>query len=349
MPPPRNNLSWKALIFIRQSSYTETTSPAPSTFQPLLMRLFSPPLLLGLLASVMLSGCALFGGSKAIDLQLTLQPGDVFILETITDQDIQQTVMGMDQSIDQKIGYTFRQEVSGVTDEGHYQIKVTYDRMLFEQSSTMGSVAYDSQDPPEPVPAQAKGYAAMVGKGFEMTMDQQGEVLRIEGLDAMLDQVLDEVSAEQPMAPEARTTFKQQFGENSMKQNMASLAGFYPDQPVNVGDHWEIIQKKAGATAMRIQTDYVLAKAEEGVLTLGAKGDISPVPDAAPTVMGGMELAYQLSGTQSGTLLVDQATGLLNSGTLTQQVSGTITMTGGPAGEMEWPITIDSEIVMKKL
>lgn len=302
-----------------------------------------------LLIILLLSGCALFGGSKAIDLQLKLQPGDVYTLETINDQYIQQTVMGNEQTIDQTIGYTFRQEVLDRSEDGIYSIRVTYDRVVYKQESPMGSVDYDSQDPPEEIAPQAVGFAATAGKSFAMTMNQRGEVLTVTGVDSMIDQIFEEVSAQQPMNPQMRLTLKQQFGESSIKSSMTNLSNYYPEKPVKVGEHWEVVEDRKAMTALHLETDYVLAKAEDGILTLGAKSEITPVEDAEPTQMGEMALSYSLAGQQSGTLQVNRSTGLLKEGTLTQNLSGNISMSGGPMGEMEWPIIIETRILMKQL
>jgi hypothetical protein len=313
------------------------------------MRHLTLSLCLVLVASVLLSGCALFGGSKAIELSLKLKPGDVYSLETINDQYIQQTVMGSEQNIDQTIGYTYRQEIKSLTEDGNYQVQVTYDRVIFEQEGPMGNIAYDSEDPPEQIPAPALGYAAMVDKSFELVMSPRGKVIDVSGVDAMLDQIFDEVAEQQPLNPQMRESLKQQMGEEGIKNNLGGLTNFYPDNPVKVGDHWQVVQDRAGMTALHLETDYVLAKVEDGVLSLGAKSEISPVADAPPTQMGSMELSYALSGQQSGTLRVDQETGLLQVGSLVQNLSGDIKMTGGPAGEMEWPILIETKITMKQL
>ena len=302
-----------------------------------------------LMIAVLLSGCALLGGSKKVDLRLDLEVGDDYTLEIINDQYIQQTVMGNAQTIDQTIGYTYRQEVLDRSEDGIYTIEVTYERVVYEQASPMGSIAYDSQDPPENIAPQAIGFAATTGKSFTMTMNQQGKVLAVMGVDSLIDQIFEEVSAQRSIDPQMRLTLKQQFGESSIKSNMTTLSGYYPEKPIKVGEHWEVVEDRKATTALHLETDYVLSKAEDGVLTLGAKSEITPIEGAPPTKMGEMELSYQLAGQQSGILQVNRSTGLLKEGTLTQNLSGNISMRGGSMGEMEWPILIETKILIKQL
>jgi hypothetical protein len=304
------------------------------------------PFLLSLLLSVLLSGCALFGGRKAIDLSLHLSQGERFRFVVSNDQFIQQSVMGMDQSIDQTIGTTYAFEVTQATEQG-YLMQVTYDRVIFTQQMAMGDVFYDS-DSTQKIPTPARGFAAVVGKQFGMEVSRHGEVLKVTGMEALLDQMLVDMNQQGQVPPDMRETLQQQFGVDGVKQTMSNLISFYPTDPVKVGETWEQDVEQSSTTALLIETVYALEKASGSVLTIGSKGEVSPAPNAKPTKMADMTMSYQLDGKQVGEYLLDRDQGLVNQATLTQKVKGNIQMSGGPAGDMTWPITIETTTTIER-
>ena len=70
---------------------------------------------------------------------------------------------------------------------------------------------------------------------------------------------------------------------------------------------------------------------------------IQDIPCCEPVNIGGMQLAYEVSGTQQGISWIAEASGLPVRSTMTQSLAGEITMNDS----MSWPIEMETRTVMQ--
>ncbi len=295
-------------------------------------------LVCALVILALLASCG--GGAKKLDLRLRLEAGQSYGAKMVADQTITQTLGGQTQTMTQTIGMAYTYDVQSVDADGTMQIKVTYDWILYKQDGPMGTVSYDSANPPATVPEAALGYAALVGRGFSMRLKPNGEIAEVQGVDEMLDQMLDALGVPPGSArDELAASMQSQFGDEAMKESFEKAALFYPDKPVGIGDSWSKVISVETGIPMVLDTTWTLKARKGGVATVETRSAIQRNPKAQPVEMAGTTFTYEMSGEQSGTMQLDEKTGWLLGGTLKQNMAGQISAMG-----MTWPITIVSDI-----
>lgn len=281
---------------------------------------------------------------EKLSLRLNPQEGEIYQVRVITDQKIVQTIEGEEQEISQLVGIGYSWAVDQVDPEGGFTAQVTYDWIRFAQDGPLGKIDYDSDVHTGPIPELAVGYAAVHGTGFSLQVSSAGDIQEIIGVDEMLDQMLDNLDLpDDASSAQIEQNLERQFGEAALKENMATLVAIYPQHPVAVGDSWSKTMIISLGFPMILENRWTLVGRENGVASIEVRTSVKPNPDAAPLQMGPVTLEYELSGTQQGTMELDERTGWTLSANLTQALSGKITMND----EMSWPISSDSTITLE--
>lgn len=314
---------------------------------------FSRVALLGLLTLAALWSAWSVDADEAIDVSLNLEPGESYVLELLIEQTIDQDIPAMSQkmTMEQLIGMTMRYDVTDrASDAGGTWVTMTYAGVKYKMDGPMGVTDYDSANPPADVPLMAKGMAALVGQSLEIEFLPTGKVGQIEGVQAMMDAMVNAFDLpEGPAKENMKTMMAMQFSEDMIQQMVAATSGVYPGKPVSRGDTWQDAVTLGGMMPMQIDVDYTLNDYQADTATLGVKGKISPHPDAQPVMMGGMEMDAEFNGEQTGTVVLDRATGFLISSDITQDMQGGMTMNMDNGHSLDINMVIDSTVTMKRL
>ena len=281
-----------------------------------------------------------------IELRLRLEPGKAYMLRMTAAQKITQTVQGSKQEMPQTLGLGFKYDVQEVGDDGTAVIQVSYDSVQYHVEGPMGKIDYDSSNPPpaDEIHPMAQGFAALVGEGFRMDLTPQGRATRVEGADQLLDRLADRIDVP---SEALRTTLKQQmekqFGDQALKEMIEQMMGIYPDHPVGVGDSWSKKMVVTVGMPTVVNNTWTLKSRQDGVAFIDVQSTVEPNPDAGALEMGPAKVKHQLSGTQNGSIEMDEATGWVLRSTVKQQLSGELSVEGGPQA-VTVPMSLESEI-----
>lgn len=134
-----------------------------------------------------------------------------------------------------------------------------------------------------------------------------------------------------------------------MLESMSFKVTPLPTDPVSIGDSWTDSTSMAGMP-MSLETTYTLSSRQDGVAMIDVKSVIGA--EGATMEMGPMEMHVDLSGEQTGTMEVDEATGWTIRSRLEGEFSGFVTMEGMPGGggiPMEIPMTVKSAVTVEPL
>ena len=284
-------------------------------------------------------GPASAGANDKIELRLRLEPGKAYKLRMTAAQTITQTMGGAKQEMAQTVGFQLKHDVQEVGDDGTAVIQVTYDSVQYKVDGPIAQIDYDSSNPP---PADAlhpmvKGFAALVGESFWMDLTPQGQPTRIEGADQLVARVAEKTD------PMLENQLKQQFGDQALKEMMEQMMGIYPDQPVAVGDSWSKKMVITKGLPMVMNNTWTLKSRQDGVAFIDVQSNLEPNPDAPALRMGPAKVKQQLSGTQQGSIEMDEATGWVLRSTVDQELSGDLAVEGGPQA-MTIPMSVESQI-----
>lgn len=315
-------------------------------------RRFSLPFVAFALLALFVS-CPAHGQEKT-KLRLNLKAGQSYTIAMTMDQKITQTVAGNAQNIAQTIGMTFTLKPSKLDPDGTIHGTYTYDAVRVKMNAPGMVVDYDSAtavDGAVPNNPMAQTFAALVGQSLEVVMTPDGRVTDLKGADRLMEAVVNSVQLPPGARAGLEQQIKSQFGDEALKRQFEQMTAIYPEKPVGVGDAWTVEQRMNMGFPMVLKTAYTLKSLSGGKATADVEGTIetgaaaaadgeAAEGDAAPAPG---QPATELSGTQAGTLVIDQATGWLTSGTMKQDIKGKVTVNAG-GQKIEIPMTIKSDI-----
>lgn len=296
------------------------------------------------------SGAVTAAAGPKISLRMNLEPGSSYRLDMTTDQDIEQTIGNQKQTIDQTIGMGMRFDCQSVDDQGNFVVQITYDAIKFRQVGPMGPIEYDSSKDQATDNPLAAGFAGLLDQSFTVVFDSTGQPVEVRGVEKMIDNIAAKMPApNEEVRAQMKEALRKQLGDQAMKQMMGNMPA-YPAEPVGVGDKWENTASIGSPVAMTATNSVTFASRKDGKATLKIKSTLAPGPQGEQMEMGKMKMDMTIEGDQGGTMVIDEATGVLVEGTMQQDLNCTMTMTGGPQ-TMTIPMKIKSTVRMtgKKL
>ncbi len=279
----------------------------------------------------MLASCK--GGSDTIDLKLKLQPGAQYIYTTDNRMSMEQTMMGQALKTTNNMMMQATYDVAAAEGNGR-KLTVTYDRITLETSMPMGQIKYDSDNPQASDPALGS-LGEMLHKPFSMTVNEQGEIQKIDGLDAIVNSIGDTTT---PAGTATRGQMAKMFNDTAMKGMMQQALNIFPDKPVKPGDTWKkAVDLNLSAIAMKMDNTYKLTSVSNGIAHIDVSSVVTAGGDIASEQMKNVQI--KLSGDQKGSMDVEVATGMVADSKLAQNISGDMTI-----GEMKIPVKITQDI-----
>jgi len=249
-------------------------------------------------------------------------------LELTTQQNISHTVNRQRQNSDQTIGLGFDLDVTNVQADGNAAVKLTYSWIKLHQRSAMNEVTYDSAEPDASVPVIAQGFAALLDESCTAVMTPKGEVQSVQGLEQMRSSIDKKVPDGQ--AKEWVMASLQQFlSEQGMRELIEGILAIYPDRPVGVGGSWTDKLILSQSFGMVLESQHTLTSRRNGLATIEVNTTIKPNPKATPTKVGAMTVSAELSGQGTGTITIDENTGLINHSEVRMSTSGQLKVQQG--------------------
>ena len=262
--------------------------------------------------------------------------------QTVT-QTIKQTYMGQEIPMEQEISTGYDMDISGVQNNS-VQAQFVYKFIEYLVSTPMFTIEYHSEKQPENPTAQdvmiRKLFQTLIDKPFDMVISADGTVESVTGMDQIMDEMILAVSADGLDVKQMAESIKQQYSDVAIKNNFEQSLKIYPDQPVKAGDSWEKSHQIqiSGMNAKTISF-YTLKEIKKKKAYIDVRSDIELVP--GPGVEG------TISGTQAGTIEIDIKSGIPLSSGITQNLSGTITVSGIPVS-MEILSQVNSTTTKRK-
>jgi len=281
-------------------------------------------------------------GAAAVTLQLKLAKGKTYYQRTMIDQHMVQTVMNMQQVMDQNMGTGLKMDVLDVDGQGNMRIRSTYNWSMSKRTGPMGNLDYDSAKQPTPPPG-AEPFAALLGQTYVIKISPKGEVLDVNGVEALQAAVRKKLPPGAEADP-AMSALSQYLDKNGIKQMVENSLSVYPDKPVEVGESWSKKRVISPMFELTIDSKWTLQKLEAGVAIIATTSS-SRSNANKPVEAGGMKMRFDLAGTQDGTIRMQAATGLILLGQAQQQLKGEIKLGDSDQGPpmMAIPVVFDTK------
>jgi len=284
----------------------------------------------------------LFSCNSAFQPSLKLEKGKVYSVEMRSEQKISQTIQDIQQNIEQTNNLKYDLEVLEALPDKNFLVKLTYTSIYAKQTSPRGTVEYDSSKPETQVAPAFAGYAALFNHSLEIVFKPNGEVAEVRKMGELIDKMLNQMNLPQgPESEQVKKMISDQFGEEAMKEMIGQSSAIYPDKPIKVGESWTKTITLSKGFPMKITNKWTLKKRKGGISYIDMLSSVSQ--NDTPLEFGVVKIKYNISGSMSGQMEMQEKSGLATKATINQKMSGTVTIEPNaqlPQG-MSWPISIE--------
>ncbi|OJJ21400.1 hypothetical protein BKI52_12650 [marine bacterium AO1-C] len=242
---------------------------------------------------------------KKYRLALKLTPNTSYLVEQDISQNVEQKIMGQDQTTYQVTRTTFEYQIKSKQSDGFYDVDVVYKKIYYKS----GAKAYDSETPESNSPVLAKIFDVVVGSKLTMKLNESGQIKDLKGANELIDKMMNtKTIPDEKVRKRLKTTFNNAFGEKAMRESMEQFFNIYPKKKVKIGQRWsKTVERKAGFPSTNDFT-WRLQNVKKRTALVKVKAKINPKPNTKMDL--GMALArYNLKGNQEGTIDLDLKSG----------------------------------------
>ena len=269
-----------------------------------------PAIIMLLIAVASVQSCKNADASAGSVLKFNLEKDKQYEYEIIWDMD--QKVMDKDSKINLLAGYSFEvidekdkiKTLKGVYKNFKLYMKIMDMEMDIDTEKPVDNVSGDDQ-----MAIMKKLFTGIKGKTFTMKVDEEGNVLSVSGFDEIINSMLDSAGVNEDMKLQMKVSLGDQFNEQELKNQFAQVFMIFPNKSVKPGDSWKKDYRMGGKMPANFSTTYTVKKIEAEQVTLDAK-----------TIIGSAGGEMEVTGTQTGTLLVDSRNGLVTNAEFSQDM-----------------------------
>ena len=262
--------------------------------------------------------------SAQIRLSFNPEPGTKYEFQTEAVQSFKQNVMGQDMVMETEMKGAYLMEIKSKTPQ-EIHVQFTYQGFVFSTSNSMMpmmNIRYNSKNPIEN-PSDMdrmleRMFSTLIGKPFTVVFAPDGSAKSVIGMGAIIEDMQKAISADGQIAAQIGAQMTQQFSDEAMKNMFGQWINIYPANAVNLGDSWDMeITMPMNNMNFGVKTTNTLQAVNMNRATIGVAGNID-----ANLGEG------KLTGSQTGTMIVDIPTGITLSSEISQNMKGVISTQG---------------------
>lgn len=293
-----------------------------------------------LFASLLVVGCSSSESTRSPSwrtedgylLQLRLDEGRTYVLETTMDQTMTMGIRGQSMDMEQTQTMSYRYEVQEVAEDGTISLDYTMTRVQGKTSMpAMGqSMSYDTADTTSQGQAAQMNHRmrAMTGHPVTARLSPNGSVQAVTGVEALFDSL----TAAQEDSMQVRL-MRRMLGPEGVRQQLNLAFNIYPDRPVTVGDTWSTQSSIRVGVPMQVEATYTLDSLASETAFLDTQMELKSGGEDEQMQMGGMAMDLDLNGSMDGTIRLDLPSGLPTESTMEVDVSGEGSVQGGQSAQ----------------
>lgn len=291
-----------------------------------------------------LAGCTQ-GRTAPTALRLDLAPGSTYVVDytTTRTQNFEHDSDDDGETVSTTYSLTCRERAA----DGTMAVTLTLDDFRFESGGGKDRSTYDSRKGGEPPGhAMVTLLSALRGVPIRATLSPRAEVSGIDSGDAV-GRVLSAFGSGTGFQLLERIALGARLDLDT-RQKLQQIFPTYPAAPVDVGDSWTAHEDLALHPMLKVQVEgtYTVRSRNDGAMTIEATGAIRASPGAVIRLPHG-RTAFDLKGERTGTLVVDEATGLITSGHLAELAEGAQIIEPGTRNEFRNPTRIRGTVVVQ--
>jgi len=278
-------------------------------------------------------------------VKLSFSPKEGTNYEFLTEirQNIRQSAMGRELLIEEDVTMSHLMNVKSMNASATEALFTCQNASYF-LSSPMMKMGYDPKKPnanPSPLDkVHEKIIRSLIGRSFTMSIATDGSVKSVSGIDAIIEEIKKSVAPDGEMGAQlSASEINQWYGESAIKGLFEQSLRIFPAGEVKTGDSWTV-ETNYGISNKKstVKSVYTLKEVKDDKAVIGVEATVNLEPD------GG--LTGTLTGTQSGTVLVDTKTGIPVSSDLTLDIKGTLKT---QQGEMQMTMVAKMKTATKEV
>jgi hypothetical protein len=292
--------------------------------------------------TILIFSCLLFLGMTTpegeVQLKYQFKPNDQFSWVQFKKQSVKQTIMGMEHEMHNNMHGEYLLKVLEVT-SGSARIEAQFMKLKTTSKSIVGNMILDSEGAPELT--ETKLVRTVIGKPFYVTIDETGDVRKIEdakNVTAGLGDVPVEGQTQEIMV----SVLKQFLSEPALKANFKEIFIEYPATPLKLGDKWKTHHQPGMSFPIMLENTWSISEILPANINLAGDGVITTTDKEALMEFAGIKVKSDLSGKQTVKTVVNLKTGWPSKQDATAELKGTMKFAAGgmvPA-DMDVPVQV---------
>jgi hypothetical protein len=302
------------------------------------------------LISLLLSGLTLTA-QNSVTLKLNLEKNKLYLLKSVSEQTVSQTVNGVQQNVDSDVEYTFSIKMLDKTPD-FLVTEVRFDTLV-TRTNTMGKMININSavegDIKSSETADIMSYVMnrLSKSALFVKIDFAGRPLEIVNSKMVSDMVVKDtalMTLTGPLAAALKTQIVSAVTDETLKTMIGTFTWCLPGKEVSTGDEWTVTQKvNSGGMSLDIINSYRLDAVDGNLARITSESQIKASENAAPIQSGGATVSYgSLQGLGKSEMVIDTGTGLIHENNVKTRISGNMDVSG-PGFSMQIPLNINGE------
>ncbi len=301
------------------------------------------------IAAIFFAACNSTGNAsnEAVQLKLNLEKGKTYNYGLTTHFDMNMEMMGQKIASGGDVDYGYKLNVADIDAQGNTILNSTIDAIKFKMSAMGINMGYDSKNVGDTTKEDKMSnmfrriFGGMMGKTFKMTVSPKGEIVKIEGIDEMLNAMIEGMPGSVEDKAKMRKQMGQSFNADQIKQSFSQAFTVFPDKPVKVGDTWtKNVTYGINGMNNTVDMNFKVKDIKPDEVLLDVTGDIKAAQDMrADTIL--KKPSFNLTGKELGTMVINRTTGLPKKADIDMTMKGNMEMQGNKIPmDMKTKITI---------
>lgn len=288
-------------------------------------------------------------------LKLNPEKNKVYRFKSVSDQNVSQTVNGMEQNTHSVSSTYLSLKMLDATPE-FYVMEARFDSIITKTNAMGKAMLITSASEGNMASKEAADVmSAVINKlcknALYIKIDLTGKVRELVNYNMLSGIILKDTGL---ITGNTAQVLKQQVVNmvtpDALTLMIETFTYNLPNKEVKEGDTWEFLSPvNSGGMELEIRSDFSLVKLDGSNADVESESSIKTAANAKPMNYGGANITYDnLSGMGQATLTIDTQTGFMNSSHQEMNITGNLSLSV-QGRSMEIPMRIESETAVTKL
>lgn len=293
--------------------------------------------------------------AQSANLSLNLEKGKTYRFKSASDQNISQSINGMEQNTTTSSNTVVSIKVMDLS-AGFIVAEVKFDT-ISNTTNAMGkttvttSASQGNISSKEPGEIMSSVMNKLSKNPVYAKIDKTGKVLEIVNVSMLQSIVLKDTAAlDAQMKPVVQPQIVNLVANDALKNMVETFTYNLPGKEVKKGEQWNIVVPvNSGGMMLNIVTNYKLNDIQNNVASILSDISIKAADNAQPMIYGGAKINYDgLTGMGKADIKLNTSTGLMVESVSKMNIVGDLNL-DAPGMTMKIPMKIISQTNVKSL